>query len=106
MLQFIVTLLPMLAVIAAVFAAASKLKSVGNRMMQIFDEFGWAIDNSPAQVAFFMFSFTAAIAAALLSAVFAHVSNQLILSLDIIFFLSSILLILFHQFKEFAPASL
>lgn len=105
MLQLILSFLPMLAVIASVFALAFRWKCSGISMEQTLDGLGLGIENSPAQVAFFMFSFAAAVAAAFTGA-FSHVSNQLILSLDILFFLSSLLLVLLHQFKEFPCASL
>jgi len=108
MLQFIVSLLPILAVITASFLLAAKLKHSGICMEQMLYgfSFDWCIDKSPAQVAFFMFSITVAIAASLVISSFTQLSGQLILSLDIIFFLSSILLILFHQFKDYSYTSL
>lgn len=106
MLQFIVSFLPILAIIASVFVLAYKVKCSGGYMEQILNDFGWCIDNSPAQVAFFMFSISAAIATTLVAYAFSQVSKQLILTLDIIFFLSSMLLILFHQLKEHTCTSL
>ena len=106
MLQFIVSFLPLLAIIAAVFASAFKLKRSTVSFGRVACDFGLSIDKSPAQVAFFMFSFTAVMAASLVATGLAHVSNLLIISLDIIFFLSSMMLILFHQLKEYASASL
>ena len=105
MLQFIVTLLPMLAVIAA-FTLVYKVKRSGVCMEQILYDFGWCIDKSPAQVAFFMFSITTAIAATLVAYSFSQVAKQLILTLDIIFILSSMLLILIHQLKVHTSAPL
>ncbi|MEN6316186.1 MAG: hypothetical protein ABFD25_18285 [Clostridiaceae bacterium] len=108
MLQFILSFLPMLAVITAVFMLVHKIKRSGICMGQMlcgFD-FDWSISGSPAQVAFFMFSITVAIAVSLIAGAFTMVSGQLFLTLDIIFLLSSILLILFHQLKEDAPAFL
>jgi hypothetical protein len=106
MLQFLVTFLPLLAVIAAAFTMASGVKRSGVSFGRMIGDFGWGIERSPAQVAFFMFSFTAAIATALVASAFAHVSNLLIISLDILFFISNMMLILFHQFKEYSSASL
>jgi hypothetical protein len=106
MLQFIVSFLPLLAVIAAAFTLAFCVKCSNVGFIRVVNDFGWSIERSPAQVAFFMFSFTAAIATALVASAFAHVSNLLVISLDIIFFLSSMMLILFHQFKEYASVSL
>lgn len=108
MLQFILSLLPMLAVITAVFMLARKIRRSGvcvGQMLRGFD-FDWCISGSPAQVAFFMFSITVAMAVSLIAGAFAMSSGQLILTLDIIFLLSSILLILFHRLKEDIPASL
>lgn len=106
--QFIISFLPILAVIAALFMLVHKIKSSGVCVGQIlygFD-FDWSISGSTAQVAFFMFSITVAIAISLVAGAFTMVSGQLILTLDIIFLLSSILLILFHQLKEDTPAFL
>ena len=105
MLQFLISFLPLLAMIAA-FIPAFKVKRSGISFGRIVCDFGLSIDKSPSQVAFFMFSFTAVIAASLVASGLTHVSNLLILSLDIIFFLSSMMLILFHQIKEYASASL
>lgn len=106
MLQFIVSFLPVLAVITAAFTLAYKMKRSGRCMEKMLYGFSWFIDKAPAQVAFFMFSIAAAIASTLIVCAFSQVSRQLILALDIIFFLSSILLILFHQLKEHTSASL
>ncbi len=106
MLQFVLTLLPVLLLTAAFAALACRVKFIGTTLEQMLSDFGWMIESSPAQVAFFMFSVTAAIAASLAVCVFSLVSRQLILSLDILFLLSSMLLILFHQLKEHSPASL
>jgi len=108
MLQFIVPLLLILAVITAILLLAAKLKHSGICMEQMLFgfSFDWCIDKSPAQVAFFMFSITIAIAASLVAGALTHLSGQLILTLDIIFFLSSMLLIFFHQFKDYPYTSL
>lgn len=106
MLQFIVSLLPLLAVIASSFVLAYKVKCSGVCMEQLLSDFGWCIESSPAQVAFFMFSITAAIAMALVASAFSQVFKQLILTLDILFFLNNMLLILLHRFKEHSFASL
>jgi hypothetical protein len=106
MLQFIISFLPLLALITAAFALAFKVKHSEVSFGRMVCDFGLSIDKSPAQVAFFMFSFTAVMAAALAAFGLAHASNLLVISLDILFFLSCMMLILFHQFKEYASASL
>lgn len=107
-MQFIVSFMPMLAVITAAFVLAYKVKRSGRCMEQMLFgfSFGWFIEKSPAQVAFFMFSIITAITTTLIACTFSQVSKHLILTLDIIFFLSSMLLILFHQFKEYTFTSL
>jgi hypothetical protein len=105
MLQFVLSFLPLLAIIAAVFTTAYRVRHAGVNTLRLLEELGLCVENSPAQAAFFMFSFAAAIAAVLVCT-FAHVSTRFILSLDILFFFSSLLLILYHRFKTFASASL
>jgi hypothetical protein len=106
MLQFIVSFLSLLAEIIAAFTLAFGMKRSRVSFGRVVSDFGLSIERSPAQVAFFMFSFTAAIATALVASAFAHVSSLLIISLDILFFISNMMLILFHQFKEYSSASL
>ncbi|HEX2944890.1 MAG TPA: hypothetical protein VHT96_02920 [Clostridia bacterium] len=106
MLQFLSAFLPLAALIAAVFAAVLKTGYSGRSMARLLYEFDLCVANSPAQVAFFMFSITAAIASGIISGAFAQVSTAWILTLDILFTLSSMLLVLFHRFKMFPSASL
>lgn len=105
MLQLFAMLLLFLTVVAAVFRAASKIKISGNSFGILLADFSWWITNSPAQVAFFMFSFTAAIAASIISGAFAQIATQWVLSLDILFFLSIMLLVTFHRLKLYSSAS-
>jgi|GEM_PF-2609446 len=105
MLQFLSAFLPLAALIMA-FSAALRTEYPGRRMVQLLFEFDLCVANSPAQVAFFMFSVTAAIASGIISGAFAQVSTLLILTLDILFVLSSMLLVLFHRFKVHPAASL
>jgi uncharacterized MAPEG superfamily protein len=97
MLQLIIFILPLMAVIAALFTLAGKIKRSGSCVLKMLKEFGWFIENSPSQVAFFMFSITAAIAATLIACAFSQTSKQLIITLDIIYLISRILLILLHR---------
>lgn len=106
MLQFIIIFLPILAVIAAILRMAAEMKTSGRSLGGLLSDFSWCIANSPAQVAFFMFSFTAAIATGIISGAFAQTATQWILSLDILFFLSIMLLITFHRLKLYSSASL
>lgn len=106
MLQLIIIFLPMLAVIAAVLRTAAEMKNNGGSFGTLLIDFSWWMANSPAQVAFFMFSFTAAIAAGIISGAFAQIATQWILSLDILFYLSIMLLITFHRLKLYSSASL
>lgn len=98
MLQFLTSFLPMGTVIATTLILAYKVMHSGIRFTRTlygFD-FDWFISGTSAQVAFFMFSITAAISVSLTAGALTRISGQLILTLDIIFHLSSILLILFH----------
>lgn len=105
MLQFIVVFLPLLAVITTILRMAAKLKTSGRSLCGLLNDYCWCIANSPAQVAFFMFSFTAAIAAGIISGAFAQIATQWILSLDILFLISILLLITFHRLKLHSSAS-
>jgi hypothetical protein len=106
MLQFIVLFLPMLAIITAILRAAAKLKTSGRSLGSLLNDYCWCISNSPAQVAFFMFSFASAIAAGIISGAFTQIATQWILSLDILFLVSILLLITFHRLKLHSPASM
>lgn len=99
MLQFLSAFLPLAALIIAVSAAALRIRHSGRKMVRLLYDFDLCIANSPAQVAFFMFSFTAAMASGIISEAFTQVSTLLILTLDILFMLSSMLLVLFHRLK-------
>ncbi len=104
MLQFLSAFLPLAALIMAV-SAALRTGYSGRSMVRLLFEFDLCVANSPAQVAFFMFSVTAAIASGIIIGAFAQISTLWIITLDILFMLSSKLLVLFHRFKVH-PASL
>lgn len=106
MLQLLAMLLLFLAVVAAVFRTASIMKISGNSFGGLLADFSWWMTNSPAQVAFFMFSFAAAIASTIISGAFTQVATQWFLSLDILFLLSIMLLVTFHRLKIYSSASL
>jgi uncharacterized membrane protein YjjP (DUF1212 family) len=106
MLQFIIVFLPVLAVIAAVLRMAAELKTTGRSLGRLLNDYSWCIANSPAQVAFFMFSFASAIAAGIISGAFTHIATQWILTFDILFLISILLLITFHRLKLHSSASL
>jgi hypothetical protein len=96
----------LIAAVAAAFGAASKTKYTNGSLYRVMDELGLYVDRSPAQVAFFMFCAASAIAAGIIASALFQVSNQLILTLDILFLLSNLLLILFHQLKDYCVTSL
>jgi len=106
MLQFIVIFLPVMAVIVSILRMAAQLKTSGHSLCRLLNDYSWCIANSPAQVAFFMFSFASAIAAGIISGAFAQIATQWILTLDIIFLISILLLITFHRLKLHSSASL
>jgi hypothetical protein len=99
MLQFLSAFLPLAALIIAVSAAALRIRHSGRTMARLLFEFDLCVANSPAQVAFFMFSVAAAMASGIISGAFAQVSTLWIHTLDILFMLSSMLLVLFHRLK-------
>lgn len=107
MLQFIISFLPMAAIIITALILAFRVKRSGICLEQVlcgFD-FDWSVSGTTAQVAFFMFSVAAAMSVSLAAGALTRIAGQLILTLDIIFLLSSMLLILFHQLKGYAPDS-
>jgi hypothetical protein len=81
---------------------AVKLGTSGNRTrrpgFKAFLELDWILEKTPAQVSFFMFLLQAFIF--ITAAAFASkVSNHIILTLDIIYLLNILLLILYHNIK-------
>lgn len=101
MLQFVSQLIPVLLtglIAYLLFRLGAALKFSGSYLSR---ELGWMLDRTPALDAFLMFVIGAAIAAATVVCALRQVSNHLLLSLDILYFLSMLLLILFHTFKEF-----
>lgn len=76
--------------------AGAGIKTGGGGMLQ---EMRWLLEETPALNAFFLFvmhcSFTVQIALS-----FYRISNTVIISLDILYFLSMLMLILYHTFKE------
>lgn len=99
MLQFLSAFLPLAALIMAFSAAVLRTGYSGRKMVRLLYDFDLCLANSPAQVAFFMFSVTVAMASGIISGAFAQVSTVWILTLDILFMLSSMLLVLFHRLK-------
>ena len=100
MLQFISQLVPVLlaGIIAyLMFRLGAALKHSGSYLS---DELGWMLDRTPAIDAFLMFIIGIAIAVTTITCALMQVSNHIILSLDILYLLSMLLLILFHTFKE------
>ena len=64
------------------------------------EELGWMLARTPALDAFLVFVIGIAFATAAAVCAFAQVSNHIILTLDILYLLSMLLLILFHNLKE------
>jgi hypothetical protein len=101
MLQFVSQLIPVLMagfIAYLLFKLGAALKYSGTYLS---DELGWMLPRTPALDAFLMFVIGAAIVVTAAACALMQVSNHIILSLDILFFLSMLLLILFHTFKEF-----
>lgn len=100
MLQLISQLVPVLltGIIAyLIFRLGAALKHSGSYLSE---ELGWMLDRTPVVDAFLMFIIGIAIAVALTVSTLMQVSNHIILSLDILYLMSLLLLILFHTFKE------
>ncbi len=106
MIQVIVNLITIAAAILALFTAAWRLKCSGMSLTGLFCELDMCLADSPAQVAFFMFSIAAAMAATVLVAAFYQFATLWIITLDILSIQSSLLLIKFHRLKMHSLASL
>lgn len=101
MLQFVSQLAPVLmtGIIAyLLFRLGAALRHSGSYLS---DELGWMLAETPALDSFLMFAIGTAIAVTAAASALLQVSNHIILSLDILYLLSLLLLILFHTFKEF-----
>lgn len=100
MLQLISQLVPVLLtglIAYLVFRLGTVLKHTGSYLSE---ELGWMLARTPAVDAFLMFIIGIAIAVASTISILMQVSNHIILSLDILYLMSLLLLILFHTFKE------
>jgi hypothetical protein len=67
---------------------------------QAFLGFEWMLENTPALNTFLVFITTASYFAALVLCTFGRTSNHIILSLDILFFFSLLILIFYHTLKQ------
>lgn len=80
---------------------AFKLVSGSNRRVSLgsFLELEWLLEKTPAEASYLMFMLQSLIV--ITAAAFAFkVSNHIILTLDILYFISLLMLILFHKIKE------
>ena len=71
----------------------------GSAGIGAFLELDWILENTPAQVSYLMFVIQTFIVTAASAFAF-RVSNHVILTLDILYFISILLLILYHNLKE------
>lgn len=100
MLQFISQLVPVLLtglIAYLLFRLGVALRHSGSYLS---DELGWMLARTPALDAFIMFVIGIAIVVTAVLCALMQVSNHIILSLDILYLMSMLMLILFHTFKE------
>lgn len=105
MLQIILTIFTIVAAALAVFAVASRLKCSSGGLSALLYELDLRLADLPAQVAFFMFSITAAMAAGVISSL-THIPSLWIITLDILFAQNVFLLVKFHRLKLHPSVSL
>ncbi len=106
MIQLIISILSMTFIISALISMAYGMKKSGNSLKNMLFELDWCLTGTNAQVAFFMFSITAAIACGITASSFGKYSESWIITLDILFILSRMLLIKFHRLKMHSAASI
>jgi hypothetical protein len=100
MLQFLVQAIPVLLtglLAYLLFRLGAALKHSG---AYLSDELGWMLARTPALDALIMFILGIAFAVAAAACALVQVSNHIILSLDILYLLSMLLLVLYHTLKE------
>lgn len=73
------------------------IKNAGGWLLQ---DYGWIIEKTPALDAFLIFTVQAVLVSMAAACGFRQVSNHIILSLDILYFISLLMLILYHNLKE------
>jgi hypothetical protein len=100
MLQVLSQLIPVVfaAIIAYLTYRISKVfKNTGTGM---FNDFYCFLEKTPAQDSFLMFIIQSVLVSAAAICSFKQISNHIILSLDILYFISLLMIILFHNLKE------
>ena len=100
MLQFISQLIPVFFAILIVYLTYRISIIIKNADGFLHPDFDWVIENTPALDAFLMFAIQTVLVVTASVCSFRQVSNHIILTLDIIFFISVMMLILFHTLKE------
>ncbi len=103
--QILLAILTIVSAALVLLAAQAKLRYSGGGLVGLLDELDLLMTYFPGKVAFFMFSITAAIAASVIAA-FSHITSLWIMTLDILFILSSFMLVKYHQLKLHPSASL
>jgi hypothetical protein len=99
-LQWIVQVLPILAATLIAIMTYSLSKSIRYIGRGVLRDIGWALDRTPALDAFLMFVLQAVLVTSTVTALFHHVSNHIIQSLDILYLASLLLLVMYHTRKE------
>lgn len=100
MLQLLAQIVPVLLtglIAYLLFRLGAAMKHSGSYLSY---ELGWMLARTPALDAFLMFIIGTGIVATTAACALMQVSNHIILSLDILYLLSILLLILFHTLKE------
>jgi dolichol kinase len=100
LLQFISQLIPVLvagtiAYLIYYFSAVLKNGGAG-----VFQGFKWLLEVTPALNTFLVFITKATFLVSLILCAFGRTSNHIILSLDILYLISLLILILYHIFKQ------
>lgn len=105
MSQIFLAIFTIASAVLTVFAAAAKSMRSGKGLAGLLYGLDLCIAEFPGQVAFFMFSVTAAMAAGIIAS-FNHIASQWIISLDILFMLSAFILVKYHRLKLHPSASM
>ncbi len=103
--QIFLAILTIVSAALAILAAAVRLKCSGGDLVGLLCGLDLCMAEFPGQVAFFMFSITAAIAASMIGS-FIRIASLWIITLDILFILSCFMLVKYHRLKLHSSASL
>ena len=100
MLHWVINLIPALAagiIIYLTFLLGKSFRCGGPGMLR---GLCCLLERTPALDAFLLFIFRSVLIAAAVTVAFGSISNHIVLSLDILYFISALLLILYHTLKN------